>query len=246
MTHSFELAALPVAHRGLHAKGTERVENTLASFEAAIDHGFATELDVQLTADGEAVVFHDFTLERLTGSTGKVIDKSSAALSQIQIAGTQQPIMTLHQVMEVIDGRAPVFIELKGESKHLSPLSQAVALTLSDYSGPCAVMSFDHRLVSDLATLLPHTPRGLVFMSFKEYKKQHFFKRLTHSFALHAPLLRLDFMAYDQSGLPAMAPSLWKKALNIPLLSWTVTSKERQEFIQPFVDQIIFEQFIPQ
>ena len=82
------LVAKPIAHRGLHNKAEGIIENTLAAAEAAIVHGFPIECDVQLTADGEAVVFHDFDLGRLTGREGLLVDRNLADLTGIAISGS--------------------------------------------------------------------------------------------------------------------------------------------------------------
>lgn len=243
--HRFDLTARPVAHRGLHASGTERVENSLAAFSAGIEKGFALELDVQLSGDGKAVVFHDETLDRLTEETGSVADRTSAGLGKIRLNGTEQTIPSLQSVLDLIGGRVPVFVELKGERDHRRKLSESVAAALSVYEGPCAVMSFDPRLVADMKRLLPDTPKGLVFMSYRNRKDLPLRKRMMMSAGASLWSLQPDFIAYNQAELPSPAPLFWKKMLNIPLLSWTVRSAERADAISPWADQIIFEDFDP-
>ena len=101
------------AHRGLH--GADRPENSLAAFTAAAARGLGMECDVQLTADDEAVVFHDFTLDRMTGQRGAVVERTAAALSAIPLAGGGETIPSLRALLDVVAGRVPLLIELKSQ-----------------------------------------------------------------------------------------------------------------------------------
>ena len=107
------LVARPIAHRGLHDSRAGIFENTLAAAEAAIAGGFAIECDVQDTADGEAVVFHDHTLERLTGGHGSVRERDAAELTALAVAATQDRIPTLEAFLARVAGRVPVIVEIK-------------------------------------------------------------------------------------------------------------------------------------
>lgn len=62
-----------IAHRGLHNNNFP--ENSLPSFENAIKHGFAIELDVHLLSDGTVAVFHDDSLKRMTGINGLIKER---------------------------------------------------------------------------------------------------------------------------------------------------------------------------
>ena len=104
------LTAQPIAYRGFHDMNRQRWENTIAAFEAAVDHGYAIECDVHLAADGVPVVFHDETLERLTGREGRVWQLSSIELAALRIGGTSQTVPMLAQVLERIGGRVPLVI----------------------------------------------------------------------------------------------------------------------------------------
>ena len=103
----------PIAHRGLHDEAKGIIENTLAAAEAAVKNGFAIECDVQLSSDGEAFVFHDRTLERLTNSSGALSVKTSAEIAKIQIKGSDRPPATFDAFLRLVAGRTPVICELK-------------------------------------------------------------------------------------------------------------------------------------
>ncbi|MEL7117196.1 MAG: glycerophosphodiester phosphodiesterase family protein, partial [Pseudomonadota bacterium] len=158
----------PLAHRGLHGQG--RPENTRAACVAAIEAGYGIELDLQLSRDGVAMVFHDETLDRLTDTTGPVADRTAAALGQIRIAGTDQTIPTLADVLDLVGGAAPLLIELKDQDGALGDvggtLEAATARTLESYNGDVALMSFNPNSVVRLAVLAPHIPRGLTTCDF--------------------------------------------------------------------------------
>ena len=83
------LMARPIAHRGLHDRAAGVMENSPGAFAAAVRHGFPIECDVQLTADGEAVVFHDFELGRLTDEEGAVDTRTANSLQTIRLKGSK-------------------------------------------------------------------------------------------------------------------------------------------------------------
>ena len=132
------LAARPFAHRGLH--GPSRPENSRAAFEAAIAAGSGIELDVQASRDGEAMVFHDYDLDRLTAAHGRTADLTGAELGALALSGTAETIPSLAQVLALIGGRTPLLIEVKSPDRHVVPLCRAVAAALEEGSGPIGIM----------------------------------------------------------------------------------------------------------
>lgn len=160
----------PIAHRGLHDIAAGRPENSRSAFAAAIDHGYGIELDVQLTADDKAMVFHDATLERLTEATGDVRSITAAALGAIPLKGGSEPIPDLETVLDQVAGQVPLLVEIKDQDgamgPNVGPLEQAVAKALADYDGPVAVMSFNPHAMAVMVELLPDVPRGLVTSAF--------------------------------------------------------------------------------
>src|SRR3954466_4751370 len=107
------LVRTPIAHRGLHAARDGRPENSLAAFAHACALGFPAEMDVRLTRDGEVVVFHDRALERLTGASGSVDERTAAELRGLRLLGTAEPVPLLRDVLALVAGRVPLLIELK-------------------------------------------------------------------------------------------------------------------------------------
>jgi glycerophosphoryl diester phosphodiesterase len=161
---------LPVAHRALHDRAGGRVENSLSAVAAAVAAGYAIEIDVQGTADGQAVIFHDDDLDRLTGRSGHVRALAAADLAEIGLTGGPDRIPTLAQVLAAVGGRVPLLIEVKDQSGRMEGtdgrLEAAVAAALRAYRGPVALMSFNPDIVARLAHLAPEVPRGLTTSAF--------------------------------------------------------------------------------
>ena len=149
------LTARPIAHRGYHDRGARRIENTLPAAEAAIARNFAIECDLQPTADGRIVVFHDDTLDRLTEASGPVDTRTLAELRAIRLHDSDAGIPTLEELLDLVDGRVPLVIELKSRWDGDRRLERAVAPILADYSGPAAVMSFDPMSMVAMRRLAP-------------------------------------------------------------------------------------------
>lgn len=153
------LTAGPVAHRGDWTAGPERPENSLAAFASAADHSLAIELDVQLTVDGGVVVLHDKDLARMTGQPGLVTDTPLAEVKQRRLLGGSQTVPTLPEVLALVDGRVPLFVEIKDQPK-VGPLEDAVARELAAYDGRVAVMSFNPFSLARMASVAPDVMRG--------------------------------------------------------------------------------------
>jgi glycerophosphoryl diester phosphodiesterase len=209
------------AHRGLHGGGLggDVPENSLAAFRDAMARGFGIECDVQLTADDEAVVFHDFTLDRMTTEHGAVIDRTAAALGAISLAGGAGTIPSLHSLLKAIDGRRPLLIELKSRRGWpIARLCWAVQRVLLGYRGPLAVMSFDPRAPAWFARHASQTPRGLIVSEEGGKGARQTMQR--HIALWHA---RPDFLAYDIRDLPSPFAAAQRQR-GIPVASWTVRS----------------------
>ena len=240
------LTARPVAQRGFHDRAAGRVENTLTAAEAAIARDFAIECDLQLTADENAVVFHDDTLDRLTEASGRVDQRSLAEVKAAQLKDTDDRIPTLSELLESIGGRVPLVVELKSHWNGDRRLERQVARRLGEYKGPLVVMSFDPDSVKAMRNLAPAVPRGLVADRFtdSEYSGLSKPRRFALRHLLNAPLVGAGFVAYDVKSLPATAPLLLRH-LGLPLLTWTVRDDADRAVARRYADQMIFEGFDP-
>ena len=229
------LVERPIAHRGLHDEAKGIIENTLAAAEAAIKNGFAIECDVQLSSDGEAFVFHDRTLERLTNSSGALSVKTSAEIAKIQIKGSDRPPATFDAFLKVVAGRTPVICELKGRVDGDWRVGDRVAALAASYDGALALKSFDHDLVADLRLRRPRIrpgdlcPIGIVaeasyddpiwaFLTAEQKREWTDFERLDR--------IRPDFLSWNVNDLPHKIPFLMKELHGAPIMAWTVRTAE--------------------
>lgn len=236
----------PFAHRGLHELRKGIIENTSSAFQAAIDAGYGIELDVRPTSDGEIVVFHDSTLDRLTETSGDVIEHSCAQLKRIRYRDTNDRIQTLSQMLEQTAGRVPLLIEIKTEWANQGPAERRVAKILEGYKGQAAVMSFDPKSMAAMAAIAPQIPRGIVaerFLGDHAVRSLSAWQRFYMRHLLSALIAKPQFVNYDIRALPAVAPWVWRNVLRRPLLVWTVRSKADQERAMRWADAIVFEQF---
>src|SRR5262249_6007374 len=156
------LVARPVAHRGLHDSAAGVIENTPLAFAGAVAGNYAIECDLQLAADGEAMVFHDDTLDRLTEGSGRVDALAAAALKRVTFRATSDHMITLGELCELVAGRVTLVIEVKSHFDGDRRLSRRAAEVLAGYRGPVAVMSFDPGPMAALRALPPGLPRGIV------------------------------------------------------------------------------------
>lgn len=212
------------AHRGLHGPGVP--ENSPAAFAGAIARGMGIECDIQRSYDGQAMVFHDATLDRLTAATGPVAAQAAEQLGKIVLSGGTDAIPTLRQVLDQVAGQVPLLIEIKSKREshvRTASLCLSVRRVLEGYTGRHAIMSFDPRIVRWFADRSPHTVRGLVIT---EEKNRTLFGRAKRRLSLwHA---RPDFLAYDVRDLPS-GFAAGQRARGLPLLTWTVRDPDLAE-----------------
>lgn len=233
----------PVAHRGLWTpEGAP--ENSLAAFQAACSHGYGVELDVQLTADGEAVVFHDERLERMTGREGRLRDHTAAELGAMALKGTDETIPTLADTLTVIGHRAMVFIELKTPFGEVGPLERRVSDILVDHNGPTAVIGFNPYSHAWFADHHPQILRGLDSYSWNDDSARKLAPEIRKSMAAleQVELARPDFLALGLDMLPNPRADLYR-AKGMPVVAWTVRSPDQWESVRDHCDNLIFEGF---
>lgn len=245
MTRLAWLTARPIAHRGLHDAANGIVENSPSAIAAAADAGYSIELDVQLTADGDAVVFHDETLDRLTDERGAVMQRSCAELRATAYSTGSDRIASLAEILALVAGRVPLVIEIKSLWGHAGPLERRVAEQLRDYRGDVAVMSFDPRTVAEMRRIAPHLTRGIVASRYaapEEWPHLDAAQRLCLRHLLHALKTRPQFVSYDANGLPAPAPWI-ARAMGVPVITWTIRSEAERARALRWSDQVTFEGF---
>lgn len=243
------LTRRPIAHRGLHDAAQGRVENTLGAAAAAIARDYSIECDVLLSADGEVVVFHDDTLERLTTSTGRVAARSFAELQMLEFRQSGERIPGLGDLLALVDGRVGLVIELKSTFpvRPDDRLVIAVAKLLAGYRGPVVTKSFDPEVVAAARRIMPAIGHGIVADSALDpeyYRRFTRIERFGLRHLLHAPRSRPSFVSYCVGDLPAPGPWLARR-LGLPVITWTVRTPADLARARAHADQIVFEGFDP-
>ena len=222
-TKPTEVLLCDYAHRGLHKEGVP--ENSLAAFEDACRAGFGIELDVQLSHDGEVMVFHDYTLIRMTGCDKKLCELDAKELMTLTLAGTDQTIPTLKQVLALVDGRVPLLVELKGESFDTS-LCAKVADLLRDYKGAYCLESFNPLLIGNMKKEFPEAFCGLLYTNVcREKKKKSALNLALTAMALNV-VARPDFIAFDKADRDTLPVKITTQLFGAPKFVWTVRTQE--------------------
>ncbi|HVV40945.1 MAG TPA: glycerophosphodiester phosphodiesterase [Nitrobacter sp.] len=242
------LTARPVAHRGLHDKSRGIIENMPSAFQAAIAGNFGIELDIQLTADGEAMVHHDDELGRLTEGSGRLRDKTAAELKRVVFKGTSERMMSLGDVCALVADRVPLVIEVKTQFDGDRRLVRRMAEVLSSYAGRAAGMSFDPDQVVAIRDLIPSRPRGIVAQrhyTAADWPKATPAQRHEMTHLRHLLRTRPDFVSYKVGDLPAPAPWVARNLFGCRLLTWTVRTPEQCARTYRYADQMTFEGFVP-
>ena len=240
---------IPIAHRALHDAAEGRPENSRAAVRAAVAAGYGIEIDLQLSRDGQAMVFHDYVLDRLTDAAGDVAGRDAADLQQIPLKHDSEGIPTLRDVLEIVAGRVPLLVELKDQDGALGskvgPLERAVARDLQGYRGDVAVMSFNPHSVAALRGLLPFVPRGLTTEDFTAepdwpVAEAH---RAELSAIPHYDRVGACFVSHHHKQL-AMGRVAELKSDGAVILCWTVRSPEEEAAARKVADNVTFEGYL--
>lgn len=235
------------AHRGLHDAPRGVVENTLPAFRAAVDAGYGMELDVQLTKDGQLVVFHDDDLVRLAGDARKVCQCTLEELRAVPLCGVEGArIPTFAELLAAVDGRTPLLVELKHCCDDRR-LCRDVMAMLDTYRGPYIVESFNPLIVGWFRRNAPHVVRGQLVGPMRDYVAE---SNQVGAFVMSGLLAnfigRPDFVAYDATALRFFSPCFQRFAFRTPMAAWTVRTPELEALIRKRGEIGIFEEIRPE
>lgn len=245
MTLSRLFYDIPLAHRALHDVNAGRPENSRAAIRAAIEAGYGIEIDVQLSADDAAMVFHDYALDRLTDQTGPIRLRGADDLAKIPLKGGDEGIPDLPEVLALVAGQVPLVIELKDQDGAMGPnigaLEQATADAVATYAGPLAVMSFNPNSVARMAELLPEVPRGIVTSAYRYADWP--LSRATCDRLRDIPdydRAQACFISHEVGDLSAPRVAALK-AQGAMICCWTVRSAAQEAEARKLADNITFE-----
>lgn len=238
----------PIAHRALHDVAAGRPENSRAAIRAAIAAGYGIEIDLQLSRDGVAMVFHDETLERLTPRQGWVRDLTAAELAAIPLKGGDEGIPTLAEVLDIVAGQVPLLIELKDQTLRMAEsdgrLEAATAALLRDYTGPVAVMSFNPHMIAHMAAFAPDLPRGLTTSAYVPEEWEPIPPEVCDRLRPIPDYDRVQasFISHEAADLsrPRVAELA---AQGAAILCWTIKSRQAEEKARRIAQNVTFEQY---
>lgn len=240
---------LPIAHRALHDKSMGRIENSVSAIAAAVTAGYGIEIDLQLSSDGEAMVFHDDDLDRLTEATGPVCQRTAQELQGLRLRNSSDRIPTLATVLSMVGGRVPLLIELKDQTLVLGQsdgaLERATAKALETYAGPVAVMSFNPSMVAHMAKLAPRIARGLTTCTYEpsdwpsvDLATCDRLRGIPDYDAVEA-----SFISHQGNDLdrPRVLELREKGAV---ILCWTIRTPEQEAMARQYADNVTFEGYL--
>lgn len=245
------LTIRPIAHRGLHDRGAGVIENSTAAARAAIDGRYGIECDIQDSADGEAFVFHDHDLERLTGHAGTFCAMRADALDTLTLRDAQGDarIPRLADFLALVAGRVPLVVEIKSRFDGNPALTRRCLEILRDYAGPVCVKSFDPQIVAWLRRDAPQILRGIVADAAGSGPPDGVGTTretcFTRGNLLHLDETRPDFVSWKSADLPHAVPFLCRALRGMPIVTWTIRSPEQAAASRAHADQIVFEGFRP-
>ncbi len=235
------------AHRGLHDNKSDAPENSMPAFKKAVDGGYGIECDVQLTKDNVPVIFHDFTLERVTGAKGKVIDYTYDELMQFNLCDSNEKIPKFEDFLKLVDGQVPLIIELKIELYDLS-VCPVVDNMLRDYKGLYCIESFNPLGVHWYKKNHPEIMRGQLSDEFHKDSPEEFkgilYFVLTN--LLFNFITKPDFVAYNHKYPENLSRKLCRGLYHNTAAAWTIKNQEELERAKKNFDIFIFDSFIPE
>jgi len=242
------LSARPIAHRGLQDASLGLIENTAGAVSAAIAAGYGIEVDVQISADGEAMVHHDDELGRLTEGEGRLDRLTTAEIKRVPFRGSCERLMTLGELCDLVAGRGTMLIELKSRFDGDDRLASRVAAVLAGYRGPVAPMSFDPIKIRQLRHSAPGLTLGIIAAKYHAHPywdQMPAWMRYGMGYLLTGVVARAQFVVFGVADLPALAPLLARRVLCLPLLTWTIRTEAERQRAARWADQMIFEDIRP-
>ncbi len=243
--HPKELAVRYYAHRGLHDLQQGVPENSLPAFKRAVEAGFGIELDVQMTKDGQVVVFHDFDLKRAAGVDRQIDSYTYEELQSVPLFASREKVPLFSEVLSLVNGQVPLIVEIKYKNI-TAGVCEAVQKLLKNYPGPYCIESFHPQALMWFRRYAPQVTRGQLAMRPRDMEKG---RKPQYAVAEHLLLnwaTKPDFIAYDIRGRYSLSKNLCRKLYGCPSIAWTVQTKKELEEVRRYYDYFIFEGFYPE
>lgn len=231
---------MPMAHRGLHDADTP--ENSLAAFKKAEEEGYAIELDVQLMADGNIAVFHDYYLDRMTTGSGAISSKNLHDLKKIHLHGSSESVPTLDKVFETI--KTPIYIDVKSHGK-AGKFEQRLLALIRHYNPTVAIASFNPATLVWFRENAPDITRAVISYNYRDSKFGLLTRQKLKNLKYNRQI-KPHFISYELDSLPFWRVWVARKLYKIPVISWTIRTKEDLAKAKKVSDNYIFEVIRPQ
>lgn len=244
LDHSF-LKKIPIAHRGYHT--AEIPENSLLSAENAIRNGYAIELDVRVTKDGQLIVFHDEYTKRCLGLEGRIGHYTYDEIKDIDLLGFKGVRVPLFsEFLRFVNGRVPLLIELKAcfGAKHFV---ENVVKLLRAYHGEFAIQTFNPFDLIKLRKIAPEIIRGqLITKDLSEMPRERFRDRLGYFIVWLFGFTRFNwFSDPDFYNIDIRCYGKYQKRYAIRnVLTFVVTNEEEYNRAMRCTDNVVFENMI--
>ncbi len=232
------------AHRGLHDNEGDAPENSMAAFQKAVEAGLGIELDVQVTRDGVPVIFHDFTLDRICGTEGKIADCTYGQLQDYTLCESEERIPRLKDFLAMVDGRVPLIVEIKAETADVSCCA-VIDRMLCAYGGAYCIESFNPMVLWWFRINRGEVVRGQLSSNFRRegvYWNILYFG-MTH--LLFNFLTKPDFIAYNHKFSEEPGRRICRRLYRHPAAAWTIRSQQDLEALKGEYDVFIFDSFLP-
>ena len=227
-----------LAHRGLHF-GVKIPENSLLAFKNAVEKNYGIELDITISKDNQIVVFHDDTLNRLCNVSGNIEEFDYSYLKSLKLYETNEFIPLFSEVLEIIDSKVEIFIEIK-KHKNIGILENILLILLENYKGEYSICSFEKDILFWFKENKSVIRRGLIFepinKKFQKYNKLIF---LYKYFKTKPDFISLDYRLFNSD--------IYKycNKKNLTISFWTIDSKDKYQKLNTLVDALIFEKITP-
>ena len=234
------------AHRGLHDNITEAPENSLRAFKLAVEHGYGIELDVQLTKDLVPVVLHDYNLKRACHTDFKISEHNYKELEKFKLFKSQEKIPTFQEVLETVQGKVPLIIELKIPWK-ADVLCSLVSKALQNYQGIYCIESFNPYGLIWYKKHFPKVLRGQLSTDFiREKIKGNIIQYVLLKHLLLNFITKPDFIAYHHVYKTGLSFTICRKLYHVKTVAWTIQTQNQYEDSKKYYELFIFDSFIPE
>lgn len=220
-----------VAHRGIH-NNIDIPENSILAFKKSLKENIAIELDIHLTSDNELVVFHDDNLKRMTNNNSLIEKLTLKEIKKLKLLNTEESIPTLKEVLELVDGKVLIDIEVKDTNRIKDIVFKLIEI-LDSYKDSILIKSFNPKIIRKLRKLNSSYTYGLLLK--KKYSNKF------HTFIMNSNLVLLysrpNFLAISKE--LAKTKRFKKLRKKYPIYIWTIKSLDEVDKYKKYGEHYI-------